>query len=680
MKRKAVSILCLITLLLTSCGNGVVATDQPGNGKWVVSDINGTVKESDEIRLEDDFAAASNKDYLVSASEGDSTFMAAADNMRKGKMDILNNLSDEGEEYEIKKYTELASDWDYRNEQGVEPLRKYIEEVEKISSIDELTNFQKDPTLNPFALGVFMPKQVIQSPVDPSIYNITVTIPDLSLGSIDEYYDISNDGLQKSEYIKKISEHVLGKLGYDKKKIDNIVKGNFRFEKKLADCDKVPAGSMEKDCLIDYDKCIESAKGYPLQEIFDGWEVPHDAKFYMFKESSDAAVKLYNNNNLEDIKSMFIIHLVLSSSCFLDRETYDLDSELQESKLQDEDYGYEPSEEELNQDILFEMINKSICSVMLDKQYIEKNYDDETISEVNSIANDILDKYHDLFKNEKWMSDEGKEKCIEKLDAIKVHAVKPDFDMFDYSGFSVVSKSDGGSLLDAYAESTRYAKKQMIGISSKPYDRSKWNPFTVSTTNINAFYMSTENSIYILAGIICEPFYSKDMQYEEKLAKIGTIIGHEITHGFDKDGSLYNKEGVKEKFLPNVDIFAFTDRTNKVSNYFTTVKPFPGSSPYSGLNVTGEATADMGGVRICLMVAEDIDGFDYDLFFRSYASLWRTSSNEKAVKNQFSMDEHPLNYLRINITLQQFDEFYETYDIKPGDAMYLAKEKRISVW
>ena len=132
--------------------------------------------------------------------------------------------------------------------------------------------------------------------------------------------------------------------------------------------------------------------------------------------------------------------------------------------------------------------------------------------------------------------------------------------------------------------------------------------------------------------------------------------------------------------MPFEDQMQFLDRSTKVAAYYSTIRPFPGGSPYDGQNVTQEATADMGGLRVTLSIASKFDGFDYDAYFRKYAEMWQRAAKEDEEKYVFLHDGHPLAYLRVNVALQQFEEFYSTYNVKNGDAMYLAPEKRIAVW
>ena len=170
------------------------------------------------------------------------------------------------------------------------------------------------------------------------------------------------------------------------------------------------------------------------------------------------------------------------------------------------------------------------------------------------------------------------------------------------------------------------------------------------------------------------------MSYEEKLGGIGTVIGHEITHGFDSAGAQYNKEGAEEYWMPLEDQMAFNDKCDMVAQYFTTIRPFPGSGPCDGRKIKEEATADMGGIRSTLAVAEKHENFNYDTYFRQYAAIWAEAVGPETEQAAFESDVHPLSYLRVNVTLQQFDEFRETYGIQEGDGMYLAPDQRIAVW
>ncbi len=669
-----------MALVLTACSGGA-HTDQPGGGKWQNSDITGNIKDSDDIRLQDDFAAAVNKDFTINAKNGDSSFGAVNNTMLENKKKLVDSLSYDGEGGELKKYAELAGDWNTRNKLGVEPIRKYIEAIENISSLDELTAYQCSEADDPFALGVIMPTGKRDTLEEGGGFALDISMPELCLGSSEEYFSLSDEGYEKKKHICKITEHILGELGYDSKSIQNLLDKNFRFEKKLAKC-KADISAAEKDKVVfDYDGCIAEVGDYPLEAILTARGVPKSGKFYVNIHSIKKLVPLYKEKNLDEIKAMLIVHTVKKSASYLDRETYDLEEELKESRLTEPMEEVEKTEEQAELTLLYDVfVAQSACEPILDKLYLEKYMDEDTVKDLEKLTDDIIDEYRTLFENEPWLSEEGKKLCIEKLDSMQPHVVVPDFDMLDYSGLNIRSGKDGGTFFEANLDAERYGKKLMYKNCSLPYDKSKWDPMGQSTLITNAFYKPTENAIYIMAGITASPIYSYDMTYEQKLGGLGAIVGHEITHGFDSTGERYNKDGVEKKWLPLQDEMEFSNRSLKVTEYYNTIYPFDGGSSYDGMLVSGEATADMGGLKIALSIASREKDFDYDMFFRQFADLWKISEPEEAERARFKMDAHPLNYLRINVSLQQFEEFYKTYGIQEGDGMYLAEEKRISVW
>ena len=208
-------------------------------------------------------------------------------------------------------------------------------------------------------------------------------------------------------------------------------------------------------------------------------------------------------------------------------------------------------------------------------------------------------------------------------------------------------------------------------------DKELWNINILST---NAYYDPTNNSINIIPGFFCDATYRSDMSIEEKYGALGSVIGHEISHAFDTNGAQYDANGNVKDWWSEEDYDSFMDRADKLVGYFDNVVAFDDETPIKGQLIQTEAIADMAGFKCMLLMAKKIDGFDYDKFFRANAKLWARAGTLEYMEKCALTDPHPLHYLRSTATIQQFDEFYETYDIKEGDGMYLAPEKRIAVW
>lgn len=172
--------------------------------------------------------------------------------------------------------------------------------------------------------------------------------------------------------------------------------------------------------------------------------------------------------------------------------------------------------------------------------------------------------------------------------------------------------------------------------------------------------------------------YGHEMSTEELYARLGIVIGHELSHAFDSKGAQFDKDGNLIEWWTKEERAEFRKKNERLANYFNSIHPWEGLY-LRGNILTGEACADMAGLKVILRLASGKPDFDYDKFFRNYAYIWLTKDNLAMAKSRVD-DVHPMPYLRINVTLQQFDEFLEKYGVQEGDGMYLSKEDRVLIW
>ena len=201
----------------------------------------------------------------------------------------------------------------------------------------------------------------------------------------------------------------------------------------------------------------------------------------------------------------------------------------------------------------------------------------------------------------------------------------------------------------------------------------------VDILDANAYYNPANNSINIIRGLLDGAFYREDMSEEELFAGIGSAIGHEISHAFDTKGAQYDENGNIVNWWTDEDLKTFHERADKLAKYYSGITAFNGEK-VRGDNIKTEAIADMAGMKCVLGLASENKDFDYKAFFEANAAVWRGLYTKELEYMLLTQDVHPLRYLRVNATVQQFDEFYETYGIKEGDNMYLAPENRVLVW
>ena len=693
MKKKLLSVICAVTLSvsLTACSMGEFLSSMTGiTNKWVDSDLIGAVKADDEYSVKNDFAAAVNQSWKNEIGETyKGTFQDVVDAVNNNKKRMVTDDSIDGETAKVlRTYYSLASDWDDRAEDGVEPLRPYIEDIKSISSMDEMYDFMADPVRNPLFLGPITTNTayVMHSELYKDNYVVFISTPGLSLskeGDNNIYFDMEgSSALEKYEKVIDKTQYILGRLGYSEEEAQNLLEDCVTWEKKLVRYENLLTVEKMDDITFPHDEVVKMAGKFPMEKILRGWGLS-DAPYIAI--SPDYAKKLgflCRKGNLEDIKAFFIVNYCLESTDYLDRAAYDKMKELEKPRLEEEkDLDLTP--EQLEDSLMFDQyIGGTPMVGAMNRVYVENCFDDSTIDELTTITQDLIDGFEDIFESEEWLSEEGKKACIEKLKAINIHIAVQDFDTVDYEKLDIKSHEEGGSFLEAYYDALRFEMEHTAWLSAQNYDRDYWDPMnqSFSTTITNAMYSPQTNSIYIFAGILEEPVYSKDMTYEEKLGGLFTIVGHEITHGFDKSGSQYDKDGYENPILSDDDLKEFNDKNDLVGAYYTSQTPFTGSGMVLGPNVCGEATADMGGLKATLHLAEKDKDFNYDLYFRRFATIWRTNVSIDTEKDRIKSDPHPLAFYRVNIGLQQFDEFYDTYGIKEGDGMYISPSRRIKVW
>ena len=221
----------------------------------------------------------------------------------------------------------------------------------------------------------------------------------------------------------------------------------------------------------------------------------------------------------------------------------------------------------------------------------------------------------------------------------------------------------------------KYMQARSVREYAEPVDRERW---TATPQTVNCFYNPQTNGIYIMGAFAQGDIYHSGMSDEELYAKVGAVIGHEISHAFDSSGAQFDKDGNMANWWTEEDYATFQGRNEKMVAYYNAMHPWEGQNFYGSI-MTGEACADMAGIKCMLRIAAEKPDFDYDAFFRAFADIWLTKDSLQFAYVRIN-DNHPMAYLRINATLQQFDEFLDCYGIGEGDGMYLAPEDRVNIW
>jgi putative endopeptidase len=320
------------------------------------------------------------------------------------------------------------------------------------------------------------------------------------------------------------------------------------------------------------------------------------------------------------------------------------------------------------------------------KLYTEEHFPQEAKDKALTMVDNILEAMGDRIQGLDWMTDETKNKAMEKLSTFTVKIGFPD-EWKDYGDLLVDGNPETASYYENYLSASRFRFQDNLKKLNEPVDRSEWfmNPQTV-----NAYYNPTWNEIVFPAAILQPPFFNYQADAAVNYGGIGAVIGHEISHGFDDQGSRYDAHGNLENWWQDEDLENFQSRTAKLVEQFDQYEPLEGVFVKGQLTL-GENIGDLGG----LLVAYDglqkhleqhgrpdeIDGFTPEQrLFISWATIWRGKSREEALRTQVQTDPHSPAQYRANGPLVNIDAFYDAFEVSEGDDMYVAPNDRVRIW
>lgn len=652
---------------------------------WLNSNIMGRAASFDVPAVKDDFYLSVNYDWIKNAKlkPGRAAHSSFTDLQYELDANLRALMTDEtlkGHDADlIRNLYALWLDWDGRNKNGLGKLKTHVEAVEKIKSIDELSEYFKSDECKLYGSSIANFSLGLDND-DPNFYNIEISATGLSLGDSAEYKNLSANGQRVKKMSEGIALYMLKKLGYDDDASKKILEQSYEFEKTIAASMMTVEELASPESLkklyknkITLEEIREKSKIFPFAEILESYKVFSDRMNLQQPKWLEALNKIYNESQLENIKSYLIRNIASGAITRIDEQSF-----REYQRLSRERLGIKESAPD--NEIAADFVHGHLLTP-LSKIYVEKFISPETKQDVTNIINETISYYRKMLKDETWLSEQTREKAIEKLDAIKPRVAYPD-KWRDYSGLDIKSKNDGETLETALEKLNKFGWENFYSKLNTKVDREMWGDSDVII--VNSYYSPSKNEIFIIAGILSGDFYGPQRSREENLGGIGAVIGHELSHAFDTKGAQMDKNGAIKDWWQPEDYERFQARADRLIKYLSGMKATPEGDFYNGSLVQTETIADMAGVKAMLGLASKIkaDGgdFDYDKFFRSYAKVWANIMTPARLDYLLKVDVHALPYIRVNAIVQQYEEFYKTYGVKSGDLMYLAPEERVAVW
>ncbi|MET0900420.1 MAG: M13-type metalloendopeptidase [Mycobacterium sp.] len=329
-------------------------------------------------------------------------------------------------------------------------------------------------------------------------------------------------------------------------------------------------------------------------------------------------------------------------------------------------------------------ITNDLMGQAVGRLWVEQYFPPEAKQRMETMVANLLAAYRVSIDELDWMSAETRAKALEKLDKITVKIGYPD-QWKDYSGLEIVRDDLYGN----YLRGAEFGTIQMLAKLGQPVDRSEWDD---TPQTVNAYYDPSKNEIVFPAGILQAPFFDLEADDAANYGAIGGIIGHEIGHAFDDQGSKYDGDGNLVNWWTDADRAEFTRRANALIAQYNQYSPrqLPDTYHVNGALTIGENIGDQGGLAIALKAyqislgsqpAPVIDGYTgVQRVFLGWTQAWRAKYRDAEVIQRLATDSHSPAEFRVNGVVRNLDSFYEAFGVGASDALYLPPEERVRIW
>lgn len=414
----------------------------------------------------------------------------------------------------------------------------------------------------------------------------------------------------------------------------------------------------------------------------------------------------WNNADLDDLKLWARVHVIIGTASLLSHDydvaNFDFYGKVLSGTTQQRDRWRRG----------VSLVN-GVCGEDVGREYVKRHFPESSKQRMGQLVGNLIDAYRVSITNSDWLGEETKAKALEKLSKF-TPMIGYTERWRDYTAFDV--HADAGLVANMQAAAL-YEWGFQLSKAGKPVDKGEWlmNPQTV-----NAYYEPSMNVIVFPAAILQPPFFDPKAEDAANYGGIGAVIGHEIGHGFDDQGSQYDGDGKLNNWWTDEDRKNFEARTGALIAQYNSFVPLqlaekyaddPDKAPHvNGALTIGENIGDLGGVNIALKAyafalgkaagksdaeedgspaaikalldtAPEMDGFTgLQRFFLSYASIWRTKNRDELAEQYLQIDPHSPAEFRTNGIASNVDLFYDAFGVTEGDAMWLAPKDRVRIW
>ncbi|NVK56444.1 MAG: M13 family metallopeptidase [Alteromonadaceae bacterium] len=605
-------------------------------------------------------------------------FNALADRSEEQVKQIIDEIMTSSdltaEEQLVHDFYAAYMDTDTINEKGISPIKPTLEEINSLSSTEELTRFFGESWLNGSTSPIY--GGLWYNRLDPNEYQLSVGVGGLGLPDRD-YYLSDSERFEniRAAYVTHIAQ-MLEFAGEEKpqEKAETIL----ALETKIAEIQWPREKRRDRDLTLNQIARSELSDTYPN---FD-WNAWLSAQGFQAPELNISqpeplkdVIEIINDTPLEDWKTYLSYHTISNNASMLSDDIYMANFDFFGKTLN----GQQEPRPRWKR-ALSAMSGTTSLGFAIGKAYVDRFFPESSKAQMAELVENLRAALGERIDNLNWMGDETKVNAKAKLAAFNPKIGYPD-EWISYDGLEI-SDSD---LIGNVRNIDKFFRNKQIEEELAPTNRERWG---MTPQQVNAYYNSSFNEIVFPAAILQPPFFDPNADPAVNYGAIGAVIGHEMGHGFDDQGSKSDAKGIQQNWWTDADRAAFEEKTDMLAAQYSAYEPIEGNF-VNGRNSLGENIGDVGGLSMAYHAyklslngkeAPVIDGLTGDQrFFLAWAQVWKEKRTEQSMLNQLRAGTHSPGRFRA-LAPRNHDAWYEAFNVQPGDELYLAPEERVKIW
>ena len=560
------------------------------------------------------------------------------------------------------------------NAEGAAPIKKYLDELYAVADKKALAAHLGK--LNLVGEGGFFGGGVEADLMDSSIQIFYLGQGGLGMGDRDYYVDPANAELRKGYEAMLAKFFALAGLDNAEQRAANAA----GVEDKLAQFSWTSVQNRDIEKIYNPMSSAQIFKAYPgfdFKTFCEAMNVPTDMDKVVVEQPSffQGFSKLFKDTRIEVLKDYLAAQLLSSAAGSLSDDFYAASFDFFSTQMS----GITEQKPRWKRAM---SVPNSILGEAVGQMYVAKFFPESAKQKMLDLVKNLQISLGEHIDSLDWMSDATKAKAREKLAAFTVKIGYPD----KWKDYSTLNVDPALSYYENLRAASAWYVADNLSKLGQPTDPTEWH---MTPQTVNAYYNPTTNEICFPAGILQPPFFNPEADDAVNYGAIGVVIGHEMTHGFDDQGSLFDKDGNMNNWWTAEDRAAFVEKTKILVDQFNEVEIVPGLMANGALTL-GENIADHGGVSVAWTALHNalggnipapIDGFTTEQrFFLGYARVWAQNITDEEKARLTKLDVHSLGNNRVNVTLRNFGYFFDAFGIKEGDAMWRPEAERVHIW